>query len=331
MNTRLANKLLEGTGLRLRDLARIALETAEAMGDEGKQKLDINRMREIMLAGVKAVKDAENTVTFEEAAWESIRARSSLRETTLRDLKYYIRRFLKVKGVAERPLRAMSTKECRELLQKVVGHSASSYVKGRSVLHSVFSFGIRREWCDVNPVSRIELPKTEEKPIVPLTLDEVERLQKTVQRPEFREMRLSLNLMLYGGIRPTEVSRLSVDDINWTDKQVIIRSKTSKTGGGRIIPLRRMSSLRKRDLTIPSNWKQRWKELRDAAGFQHWVPDICRHTFASYHAAYFRNLPALQLEMGHRDCSLLMSRYVCPTYRKTAAAFWHGTHQACLK
>ena len=31
------------------------------------------------------------------------------------------------------------------------------------------------------------------------------------------------------------------------------------------------------------------------------MPDVCRYTFASYHAAFFRNLPELQLEMGHRD------------------------------
>ena|GEM_PF-2280607 len=47
-----------------------------------------------------------------------------------------------------------------------------------------------------------------------------------------------------------------------------------------------------------------------------------RHTFASYHAAYFRNLPELQLEMGYRDTSLLRSRYMMPTLKKEAAAFW---------
>ena len=44
--------------------------------------------------------------------------------------------------------------------------------------------------------------------------------------------------------------------------------------------------------------------------------DVCRHTFASYHAAYLRNLPELQLEMGHRDASLLMTRYMAPALKK---------------
>jgi len=41
------------------------------------------------------------------------------------------------------------------------------------------------------------------KPIEPLTPEEVEKLQATAGRPEFRDMRFSLSLMLYGGIRPT--------------------------------------------------------------------------------------------------------------------------------
>ena len=63
---------------------------------------------------------------------------------------------------------------------------------------------------------------------------------------------------------------------------------------------------------------------RRAAGFRHWVPDVCRHSFATYHAAMFRNLPELQLEMGHRDTSLLRSRYMVPACRKDAELFWNG-------
>ena len=61
-----------------------------------------------------------------------------------------------------------------------------------------------------------------------------------------------------------------------------------------------------------------------AADFRHWVPDVCRHTFATYHAAKFRNLPELQLEMGHRDTALLRSRYMMPASRRSAELFWKG-------
>ena len=68
------------------------------------------------------------------------------------------------------------------------------------------------------------------------------------------------------------------------------------------------------------------KDLRPTTrrDLRHWVPDVCRHTFATHHAAMFRNLPELQLEMGHRDTSLLRSRYMVPARRKDAASFWQS-------
>ena len=152
----------------------------------------------------------------------------------------------------------------------------------------------------------------------------------TARLPEFRDMRLSLALMLYGGIRPAEVCRLQAADFNWEDRQVIVRPTASKTGGGRAVPLRGVRTIRKQDREIPKGWLRKWRALRRAAGYcGAWVPDVCRHTFASYHAAYFRNLSELQLEMGHRDTSLLRSRYMMPTLKKEAADFWKAAGVAC--
>ncbi len=272
--------------------------------------------------GMQSLAQRERTVSLAEAGWESVAARGDCRETTKRDLRYFLRKILKLVGVSELPLRAMTTAQCRDILQQAFGHSKSMYIKGRALLHSVFAYGLRREWCDANPVARIEVPKVQETPKEPLPLADVQRLQETVQRPEFKDMKLSLNLLLYSGIRPAEVSRLREEDFCWREKEVIIRPVKSKTGGGRVVPLRGVEHLDKEERVIPQYWQKRWRQLRRAAGFRHWVPDVCRHTFASYHAAYFRNLPELQLEMGHRDMSLLRSRYMSPTLRKQAKSFW---------
>lgn len=263
-------------------------------------------------------------MTLQEAAWASVEARKDLRPTSRRDLCHFVRRILRVDGTAEMPLRSMRLSDCKRILAAAFAKSPSSYMKGRVILSSIFSYGIRQEWADCNPVSRIEVPKIKEKPITPLTPEDVERLKTTACRPEFRDMRFSLSLMLYSGIRPTEVSRLQDVDINWEERQVIIRPRISKTGGGRAVPLRGVQGIRKRERFIPRNWRRKWQALRRAAGFRDWVPDVCRHTFASYHAAKFRNLPELQLEMGHRDTYLLRSRYMVPAKRKDAEAFWRS-------
>ena len=329
MNTRTTKELMKSLPLGGVDAARLVLECVEGLGNraEGLGRVELMELvRRVMRAGIAALEQQERTVPFEQAAWESVAARAGRRPTTTRDLRYYVRKMLKVEGVAQLPLRALTVGQCRDLLHAAFGHSAHSYRKGRAILHSIFAYGMRQEWCDVNPVARIEVPRVQETPKAPLVQEEVQRLQRAIERPEFRDMKLSVNLLLYSGIRPTEVSRLRAEDFCWQEKLVIIRPTKSKTGGGRVVPLRGIKQLRPQERVIPKNWQRRWRALRQAAGFTHWVPDVCRHTFASYHAAYFRNLPELQLEMGHRDCELLRTRYMSPMLINEARRFWQASH-----
>ena len=307
------------------DAARLVLEMAESLGELARDKPRNEVMllcRRVIHAGVQAVEREEFSVSLETAAWASVEARrKSVRPVTLRDLRHFMRRILRVDGVAQLQLRSITSGMCRHILQSAFGGSTSSYVKGRAVLHSIFAYGIRREWCDGNPVARIEVPRIEEKPITPLSPDEVNRL---LQAAQGSSMQLSLHLMLYAGVRPAEVARLQPPDFCWEEQQVIIRPRASKTGGGRVVPLRGCAKLPAELRIIPRDWNRRWRVLRQSAGFSRWVPDTCRHTFASYHASYFRNLPALQLEMGHHNLDLLRSRYMAPTLTSAARQFWES-------
>ncbi len=320
-----AKDIINGLPLNMNDIARLTLEATEELGEsaQGLTRLDmLHLLRRVIRAGVAAVRAEEHTVSFEQAARESVEARAGRRATTLRDLRHFVRRMLRVEGVAARPLRAMSTRECRELLENAFGSSHHSFNKGRAILHSIFAHGQRREWCGENPVSRIETRRIQEKEIVPLSPQEVRRLEETAQLPEHREMRFSLHLLLYNGVRPQEVARLHERNIQPEQGRVIIAASGSKTGGGRVLPLRKKKKLQGVDLRIPRNWQNRWRALRRAAGFTHWQPDVCRHTFASYHAAYFRDLGALQLEMGHRSADLLRSRYLNLPQVRQAKVYW---------
>jgi integrase len=68
-----------------------------------------------------------------------------------------------------------------------------------------------------------------------------------------------------------------------------------------------------------------WRELRRAAGWdgdKRWPQDALRHTFASYHLCYFRSYAELQVEIGHRDATLLRTRYVDQRGVVNAGKFW---------
>ena len=65
--------------------------------------------------------------------------------------------------------------------------------------------------------------------------------------------------------------------------------------------------------------------MRRAAGWnaEHpWPQDVLRHTFASYHLSHFRSYAELQVEIGHRDATLLRCRYVDQRGVVNAGTFW---------
>lgn len=328
MKTHELEKMMAALPLSALDAVRLVLEAVEELDEQaqGANRLSLMRtLRGAMRKGVEALREERRTVSFATAAWESVEARGDKRPTTRRDLRHFVRRMLRLDGVAERPLRLMRTEECRTILQRAFGNSIHSFRKGRAILHSIFVHGRAQGWCTENPVSCIKPPVAKEQMITPLSLEEIRRLEQTAHRPEHRKMLFSLALMLYAGVRPGEICRLQpARDILWAERLIIIRPIASKTGGGRTIPLRKSFDLKESACIIPKNWATRWRNLRRAAGFTTWQPDVLRHTFASYHAAYYRNIPELQLEMGHRNAHLLHTRYVIPTSRRDAEAFFNS-------
>ncbi len=333
--------MLEGLPLNGADAARLVLEALEEMPEllapaaQGKAAL-MRALRQVLREGIAAVQAQQRTVSFHEAAAESLarREKAGRRGTTLRDLRHFIRRLERVPGFAERPLRAVGTAECRQVLEAAFGSSVHSYRKGRVILHSIFAYGQRQGWCGGNPVAAVELPSVEEREIVPLSIPECRRLVETAKTPRFRDCLPALVLMLFAGVRPGEVARLRRADVCGREGILCIAARHSKTGGARRVelcpPLRRLlqrlfpAGLQNKRL-CPPQWLKRWQQLRQAAGFgSGWVPDVLRHTFASYHALTHRNLPALQLQLGHRDARLLMTRYLnlSALRRRDAARFW---------
>ncbi|MDO4817805.1 MAG: hypothetical protein Q3986_05200, partial [Akkermansia sp.] len=220
-----ALEVLRSTGVDVLEAALVAKEALEC----GRGR--VRRAGECVRLGAEEMRKRERTVTFRravEAALEE-REKKNRRARTVTDFRYYCKRLMvRNPGLAERRVRSITSDDCRAYLQAAYGESPSQYRKARAILSGVFSTAIKHDWCDSNPVSRVEVPEVVEKPIEPLTIEEVERLEAAAQLPEHREMQLSLHLMLYCGIRPTEVSRIDPErDIDWQNQRVVVRPTTS--------------------------------------------------------------------------------------------------------
>ena len=267
-----------------------------------------------------------------------------LRPDSLRDIRYLANRLMRTNPeLANRNFSELSRSNCEDWLNDTfstpsqfkrsaneispqakdpkgeTAHkvSASQFNKGRSFLHAIFEFAIRREWVDKNPIKQIERKKVVEKEIIPLKLSETKRLIKTA-RNESPKYAMVAALLVYAGIRPREVRRLSWRDIDTEENTITVRSQCSKTGGVRHVEispvLNSLLIVNKTEThspVCPADWQRRWRKIRDNSGFKgHWVQDVLRHTYASYFTKRYSDLPRLQLNMGHRDLSLLRSRYV---------------------
>ncbi len=342
MNKTQAEGLLAQLALTSTDAARLVLEAVEEMPElreavaQGRDA-GMRALRRVLREGIAAVREKEQTVSFEHAAAESLawREKAGRRATTLRDLRYFIRRLLRVPGLAERPLRSIGTSECRQVLERAFAESAHSYRKGRAILHSIFAYGLRQGWCALNPVSPIEVPTIEEKEILPLSVPACRSLLHVAKAEPLRDCLPAIGLMLFAGVRPGEVARLSWADVHCEERVLVIAMRHSKTGGARRVELcpplaRLLRRLRPAGggALCPPQWLRKWRRLRQEAGLataeRRWVPDVLRHTFASYHALTHRNLPALQLQLGHRDSRLLLTRYLnlAPLRRRDINSFW---------
>ena len=270
----------------------------------------------VIAAGLRNVRLKEMSVAEGFAIY--FKSKQHLRPDSIRDIRCIGNKLLKAKPeLGKRNFSELSVSECEEWINSEFS-TPSQHNKARAMLHGLFEFALRREWCDKNPIKRIERRKVIEKEIQPLKLHEVKRLIKTAQN-ESPSCGVAAALLVYTGIRPREVVRLTWRDIDTEEQTITVRSQCSKTGGvrqveippalNRILTPNRVEPIERK--VCPPNWRRRWRRIRDTSGFRgRWIQDVLRHTYASFHAKRFSDLPRLQVNMGHRDQSLLRSRYV---------------------
>ena len=324
--------LLKSTGVPTLEAAQLACAAIKA----GRGK--VKRALRCIAAGAETLKQQERTVTFEKAVAAALEARRERRVRTVYDFRYFTRRFMKrCPGLERRKVRAISAQECTQYIEMAFD-TPRQRQKARLILSGVFGTAVKRGWCSENPVARVEVPRVVEKQVPILTPQEIKDLRQTAEGYQDGSCSAAVGMMLYAGIRPHEVARLTWAQVDLRERAIYILPRHSKTGGARRVtihkPLLRILRKRKGEdngLICPPNWLHHWRELRKAAGWNTpahpWPQDALRHTFASYHLSHFRSYAELQVEIGHRDATLLRTRYVDQRPVVNAKAFWSATAQ----
>ena len=311
-HTKSATTLLSERGVTLLDAARLIRNVLDSFSEES-GLTPVQFCAKVISTGIRHIRNDE--MSIKNGFMLYLETKKNLRPESLRDIRYLGSRLIKCNPkLGETYFSELKPALCEQYLSSAF-KTPSQFNKARTMLYGLFEFALKREWCDKNPIKLIEKQKVIEKEIIPLSNTQTESLLKNAKK---RNCLPAVGLLLFAGIRPREVRRLKWKDIDLEEGFITVRSQCSKTGGVRhveIMPaLKRILTKYKREdksAICPPDWNRKWKNIREESGFKGtWVQDVLRHTYASYFAKRYRDLPRLQLNMGHRDLSLLRSRYV---------------------
>ena len=218
-----------------------------------------------------------------------------------------------------------------EIETQLTGATPSVHNAFLRYLRAVFNFGIRRGWCDENPVKRIDMHSLKMRKEILMNPQVTALLKAACDKDS--ELLPYLTLCIFAGIRPKEVERLAWSNINMEEEFIEVPDEKSKTAIRRIVE---MDPLLVRwldyyvckggstvgDVTPSSSLRKRLRAIRMAAGIERWPQDAPRRTFASCWLAVHSDVNRLNNLMGHTSPEMLWRHYHKAVTQKQAKGFW---------
>lgn len=187
-------------------------------------------------------------------------------------------------------------------------------------LSSLFSFAVRRRWIPHNPCDALERPRLDARTPRILTPEEA-RLMLETCRARWPRFVPALALMLFVGVRPFEVQRLSWSAIDLDAATIRIDGAASKVRGRRIarIPPNACAWLRiGGDIPCRSH-RRHVRRIASVLGW--WEQDCLRHAAASYALHTEQDAGKVATALGN-SVSILLRHYAGLVSPAAARDFW---------
>jgi integrase len=245
-----------------------------------------------------------------------------VRPRYLEDLRSRLGRFAQT--FAERKVSDLSAGELDCWLRDL-GQSPLSRNTFQLRIHTLLEYCRRAGWLAVNPLKDVPRAKIRgESAIGILKVDQVARLLENADPATLPYWLFAI----FCGLRTSELGRLEWKDVLWAEKLVEVPSLKTKTASRRFVSLRpnALAWLEPyRDSSgpvCPRSLDERLLADRERAGITKWPPNACRHSFASYHLAHFRDPRELALEMGHTNSEVTFRHYRERVRPSEAQEFW---------
>ena len=193
------------------------------------------------------------------------------------------------------------------------------------LIRTAFNYAVRQEIIPSSPLDRVELPRRPKRNGVDVyTPEEAARLMACASD----ECKVPFALLLFSGIRPKELTRITWSDIK--DGFIHLTPLVTKTQQVRNVEIEATLAAwleayppKTPDAPIcPRNWVRKAPATRKLAGLSH-RPDAARHSYATYHLTRYRDRGMLEANMGHVSGSdMLMRHYRAAATPAEADAYW---------
>jgi integrase len=275
---------------------------------------------------VRYLRDAERSISVSALIAEYLAGQQRLNRSQahIYDLRQRLGRFKEDFG--DRPVRTVTTKEVESWLHgmKLSAQSVNNY---RSRVATLFSYGLKREYVERNPVASIEkIQRVDEAPEI-FTPKQIQALLDNAPA----DLLPVLALGAFAGLRSAELLRLDWESIDLLGGLINISASKSKTAKRRLIPIAPNLAQWLAPYVGRSGkiypYSHRWYHLnvdllRKAVGLTEWPNNGLRHSFASYHLAKHQNAPQLALEMGHTTPQMIFDHYRELVRPQEAQRYW---------
>jgi integrase len=316
--------------LRLPDSLRImALECAQELKPLGKTLNDATQFY------VRYLRDAERSISVCALVEEFMAAQNRLNRSQvhLYDLRQRLGRFKEDFG--DRPVRTVTTNEIDAWLHalKLSAQSVNNY---RSRIAALFSYGLKRDYVERNPLQSIDKIKVVDEAPEIFTPEQMQILLDNAPLA----LLPALAIGAFAGLRTAELLRLAWQEIDLPRRLVNVSASKSKTAKRRLIPivpnlaewLRPYAGCTGKIYPYSRRWYHHNVDLlRKAAGLAEWPNNGLRHSFASYHLAKHQDAPQLALEMGHTTPRMIFDNYREVVTPDEAQRYWNVRPKAAAE
>ena len=280
----------------------------------------------------------QKTVSAAAAEFLEDKQAGHLRSRTLQDYRTRVNRLVKACG--DRLVHEITLDELKRVIAPP-GKAARTKNGNRRVLFTFFQWCAKCEYCQINPVEKIDPAKVEDKEPEVLTLPEVRAVLRAALAYKEGVLVPYMALSLFAGLRPAELERIRWKNIDLAGRLITVRGEAAKLRKRRTVEISENLVFwllpHVNAPIVGKNWRRDFDAVRRAAGFQGrsakaepgqtlkpWVDDVLRHTGLSHHFAHHKHEGATAAWAGNSP-ETLQRHYkglVSPT---DAAEFWSMT------